>query len=204
MAAVSEWIAREYFEMLGFMVLQPSKYQVTARPKRPAEQFEFVISRTDSTPHKLPKDLRWENEDLYTIRRAIVSVRAWHSDRFTPSVLDGSPEIFKFAEEASMNAAQELLGDGPIARILCVPGLPASDSTEEKSLWRLKDGGIDGVILFRNMLKLLIEYVEPSANYEKSDMLQILRLLKHYDLLREDQLELFRDRGPSQEGAFIG
>ena len=200
MAVVSEWIAREYFEMLGFLVVQPTKYQVTARSKRPVEQFDFAICRTDSTPHKLPKGLQWTNEDLFNIRRAVVSVRGWHSDRFTPSVLDSSPEIFHFAAEESMNAATELLGEGPTARILCVPGLPKSKTTEENALWQLREGGIDGVLVFRSMLKLLIEYVEPSANYEKSDLLQLLRLLKHYDLLREDQLELFRDRGPQQDG----
>ena len=103
-----------------------------------------------------------------------------------------------------MKAAYELLGEGPTARILCVPGLPKSRTTEENALWQLKEGGIDGVLQFRSMLKLLIEYVEPSANYEKSDLLQLLRLLKHYDLLREDQLELFRDRGGASEGATTG
>jgi hypothetical protein len=33
--------------------------------------------------------------------------------------------------------------------------------------------------------------VDVSKNYEKSDLLQILRILKTYDLLKEAQLDLF-------------
>ena len=41
------------------------------------------------------------------------------------------------------------------------------------------------------MLLELLEGVDTNKNYEKSDLLQILRILKNYDLLKAPQLELF-------------
>jgi len=54
----------------------------------------------------------------------------------------------------------------------------------------LRAKGVDGVISFRSILQELIASVHTNRNYQKSDLLQILRLLKNYDLLKEPQLEL--------------
>jgi hypothetical protein len=42
------------------------------------------------------------------------------------------------------------------------------------------------------MLADLIEQIEINRNYQKSDLLQIIRILKNYDFFREPQLELFK------------
>jgi len=41
------------------------------------------------------------------------------------------------------------------------------------------------------MLADLIGEVEVNRNYQKSDLLQTIRILKNYDFFREPQLELF-------------
>ena len=41
------------------------------------------------------------------------------------------------------------------------------------------------------MLSDLIEHIEVNRNYQKSDLLQIIRILKNYDLFAPPQLELF-------------
>jgi hypothetical protein len=56
----------------------------------------------------------------------------------------------------------------------------------------LKEKGVDGVISFRSMLLDLIEKVELNRNYGKSDTLQLIRILKTYDLLQDPQLDLLR------------
>jgi len=38
----------------------------------------------------------------------------------------------------------------------------------------------------------LIEQIEVNRNYQKSDLLQVIRILKNYDFFREPQLELFK------------
>jgi hypothetical protein len=59
----------------------------------------------------------------------------------------------------------------------------------------LKQHGVDGVFFFRNILSELIARIEKNKNYQKSELLQLLRILKTYDLLRDPQLELFSRRG---------
>ena len=58
----------------------------------------------------------------------------------------------------------------------------------------LRSRGIDAVIPFRVMLDALVNGIEVNRNYQKSDLLQIIRILKNYDFIREPQLELFKSR----------
>jgi hypothetical protein len=58
----------------------------------------------------------------------------------------------------------------------------------------LKEHGIDGIISFRSMLLDIIERVEINKSYGKSDTLQVIRILKNYDLLKDAQLDLLSDR----------
>ena len=40
------------------------------------------------------------------------------------------------------------------------------------------------------MLQDLIERIDANRSYRKSDTLQVIRILKHYDLLKDAQLDL--------------
>ena len=58
----------------------------------------------------------------------------------------------------------------------------------------LQAQGIDAVIPFRTMLADLVEHIEVNRNYQKSDLLQVIRILKNYDFFKEPQLELFKSK----------
>ena len=73
-----------------------------------------------------------------------------------------------------------------------MPALPQSAEAREQSVGVLRDKGIDAVIPFQTMLGDLIARIETNRNYQKSDLLQILRILKNYKFFREPQLELFK------------
>jgi DNA-binding transcriptional ArsR family regulator len=193
MAAVSETMAREYLESLGFLVRQPTKYQVTARAKRADEEPDLIAVNPQATGAS-PRPGLWTSAELRRVRRAVVSVRGWHTERITPAVLDLSPEIFRLADPGVMRAAEQWLGPGPIARVLCLPALPSAAPTREEVLRRLREGGVEGVVPFRTMLCELTARVDANANYEKSDLLQVMRILKKYGLLHDAQLDLFPRR----------
>jgi hypothetical protein len=191
---MNEQIVRDYFEMLGFFVIQPGKYQVAARKKTAVEEIDLLICRPDAPSADLPEAGLWGSKELHGVGRALVSVRGWHTDRFSPAVLDKSPELFRFAEEDVLKKAGVYLGDGPLAKILCISDLPASQNLRKKALDTLKERGIDGIVLFRHILQELAADIDVKHNYEKSDVLQMLRILKNYELLREPQMELFARR----------
>jgi hypothetical protein len=50
------------------------------------------------------------------------------------------------------------------------------------------------------MLADLVSQTQVNRNYQQSDLLQIIRILKNYDFLREPQLELFKPR-PKRKAA---
>lgn len=191
MSAVNEWVVREYFELMGFLVSQPRKYAVSARQKKPDEEVDLVVMNPNVKDHELPDHLVWTSRDLKHVARAVVGIRGWHTDRFYASTFEQTPDILRFAEPASIGFATRSLGSGDMARILCLPKLPASGALKKKTIDALRAKGINGVFSFRTILSELILRVDAKRNYEKSDLLQIIRLLKNYELVRDSQLELF-------------
>lgn len=201
MAAVNEWVVREYFETLGYLVSQPRKYVVPGRQKKAEEEVDLVVFNPRVKEHSIPDDMVWSSAELEGVARAVIGVRGWHTERFYVSTFEQTPEILRFAEDESVQFAEKFLGAGPMAKILCLPKLPASGDLKTRTIKALKDKGIDGVISFGTMLAELIRRVEVNRNYEKSDLLQVIRILKSYDLLKDPQLEFFgrkqRRRKPS-------
>ena len=192
MSAVSEWIVREYFESLGFLVRQPTKYQVSARSKLAEEEIDLLAVNPNPAEYKKQEGILWGANELRGVARAVIGVRGWHTERFSPAVIELSPEIFRFAEESTVKHIAQDLGQGPVTKILCLPELPSAGPMRTQAMALFRDKGIDGVILFRTMLLELADRIDVNKNYEKSDVMQILRILKNYDLLKDAQLELFK------------
>lgn len=202
MSAVNEWIAREYFEQLGYLVTQPCKYVSTGRNKRVEEDLDLLIMHPQVTAHVLPGHMVWSSEDLETVGRAVVGVRGGHSERFYAGTYEQTPEILKYAERSARLAAASRLGGEPLAVVLCIPELPATDDLRDKTLTGLRERGVDGVITFHTMLLELVSAIRVNRNYEKSDLMQILRILKAYGLVKDPQLDFFEKR--SRKGAGKG
>jgi len=193
MAAVSEIIVREFFELNGFFVRQQRKYIAIAR--RDDDEIDFLIwnSRYNGDAGTLPFVL--STLDLTGISRAVVVVKGWHTETFSPGVLANAPEIFRFVDAPVFHqAARAFREDGPLVKILVVPALPQNESARAASIDLLRAKGVDAVIPFRTMLTDLIGQTEVNRNYQKSDLLQIIRILKNYDFFPEPQLELFKPK----------
>jgi hypothetical protein len=188
MSAVDETIVREYFEAHGFLVCQRRKYVVQTRQKSADEEINLVVLNPRATAGEL--DFELSSDSLKHIARAVVAVKGWHTEVFAPGVLAHQPKIFGFVEKHAIVEAQQLAGGEGLTKILIVPGLPRDAKTRQRSVELLKSKGVDGVISFRSILQELIAGVHTNRNYQKSDLLQILRLLKNYNLLKEPQLEL--------------
>ncbi|WP_414661978.1 hypothetical protein [Horticoccus sp. 23ND18S-11] len=202
MSAIDEGIVREYFEQNGFLVRQARKYQVQSRRKIAEEEIDlFVLNPTWQRGARKPDFFLFSSELPY-VQKAIVAVKGWHSGVFTPTMLKSTPEIFRFLEENVLKEASRLFpvdpadeaGGAPL-RILVLPSLPTAEPFRSQSVELLKARGVDAIISFRAMLLDLLDKVEINQNYTKSDTLQVMRILKNYDLLKETQLDLLSERG---------
>jgi hypothetical protein len=194
MPAVSEAIVREYFESHEFLVRQHRKYISQARREEDDDIDFFVLNPHPQTPAgELPFVLG--SADLRFIERAIVVVKGWHTETFSSAVLAHAPEIFRFVEPRVFQQAARVFGkNGAPLKILVVPALPQAAEAREESIALLRSKGIDAVIPFRTMLADLVSQTQVNRNYQKSDLLQIIRILKNYDFMREPQLELFKTK----------
>jgi hypothetical protein len=199
-SAVNETIVREYFEGLGFLVNLLRKHGVPARPKTAEEEIDLLVVNPRAGENRLPDRLVWTAADLKTVARAVVAVRGWHTERFYPSTFEQQADILKFVEAEPLRFARKTLGSGPLAKVLCLPRFAQSPDLRNKALEALKARGVDGVITFETILAELVARVDVSRNYERSDTLQLLRILKCYDLFRDSQLELFSGRRRARTG----
>lgn len=204
MSGFDENIVREYFELNGFFVRQLRKYQVQSRKKRVDEEIDLVVYNPDASMEAGETGFQLFSADMLKVRRAIVVVKAWHSSRFTPAMLKSSSRIFDFLKKDVLHRAEQYFSfdEGNVDRqlisesaafkkILVVPGLPTSDPQRSESIALLQERGVDGIITFSTILENLLRNVEANHSYQKSELLQLLRILKIYDMVKEPQMNLF-------------
>ena len=126
MSAVSETIVREYFELHAFLVRQHRKY--IAQTRREDDDIDFFVLNPQPQKRDAEMPFVLSPPDLQFIARAIVVVKGWHTETFSPSLLANAPEIFRFVEPATFQQAARAFGaDGPLLKILVVPALPAGE-----------------------------------------------------------------------------
>ena len=173
---------------------------------RPATVFGFLAPRADQELaavawlREKPAD-RWvlaqklSLETCFLIERAIVVVKGWHTETFSSARLASTPEIFRFVGTKVFQQAAKVFGEnGAPLKILVVPALPQDAQARDESIALLRAKGVDAIIPFRTMLADLVAQTEANRNYQKSDLLQTIRILKNYDFFKEPQLELFKPR----------
>lgn len=199
MSAIDEGIVREYFEQNGFLVRQARKYQVSARRKAAEEEIDLIVFNPAWQRGARKPDFFLFSSELPYVHKAIVAVKGWHTGVFTPAMLKSSPEIFNFLQQNVLKEAARFFppvagddpdGGGPPTKILVLPSLPTAEPFRSQSVELLKEHGVDAIISFRAMLLDLLDKVEINQNYSKSDTLQVMRILKNYDLVKDTQLDL--------------
>jgi hypothetical protein len=192
MSAVSETIVREYFELHEFLVRQHRKYTGQTR-REDEDDIDFFVLNPHPQVHQGALPFVLGSPELPFIERAVVVVRGWHTETFSTSRLESSPTMFRFVEPKVFQQAARAFGkDGTPLKILVVPALPQAATARAESIALLRAKGIDAVIPFGTMLADLVSETEVNRNYQKSDLLQIIRILKNYDFFREPQMELFK------------
>lgn len=187
MSEINTQLVREYFELSRFSVL--THWRHADERGRGSESgsllfVEQVRSEGSDTPPFLLQD-----SSVTAIHRAVVEVRAWHADKFYPSVIESSPILAHVASDEVSGLARDIFGGRNFSTVLVVSELPASSGPRGRSLELLRGLGIGHILEFATLLAALATRLRRDGNYAPSQTLQTLRLLKRYDLLRRQQLE---------------
>ncbi|MDP4610599.1 MAG: hypothetical protein NWT02_05380 [Opitutales bacterium] len=204
MAGFDENIVREYFELNGFFVRQLRKHALPSRKKSAEEANELVVYHPQTADGSSPAGFQLFSSDMSQMRGALVAIKGWHHSRFTPAILKSSPKLLDFIKKEvvakmdlhfQVEADEEAEAEGQdyagFLKILILPGFPKSEAHREECTELLKAAGVDGVIVFSTILENLLRHVEVNHSYQKSDVLQMLRVLKINDMIREPQMTLF-------------
>ena len=195
MSAVSETITREYFELHEFLVRQHRKYVGPNRRQTEEDDIDFFVVNPHPKPRAGALPFVLTSDDLDFVERAIVVVKGWHTETFSSARLASTPEIFRFVEAKIFQQAARVFGENSTPlKILVVPALPQLAAARDESIALLRSKGVDAIIPFRTMLNDLVTRTESNRNYQKSDLLQTIRILKNYDFFKEPQMELFKSR----------
>lgn len=193
MSGVNETLIREFFEARGFLVHQQRKFVAPGLHDDDEIDFFALNPRRASPPSALPAVL--DAADVDELSAVVVAVKGWHSETFSVALLAQEPEVARFTDPVQVERSARAFGfQGPVSRVLVVPSLPQVKAARDEAVTALRNRGVDAILPFRVVLADLIQHTEVNRNYAKSDVLQILRILKNYDLLKEPSLELFRPR----------
>ena len=70
--------------------------------------------------------LLWAWMPLVIAVLAVVGVRGWHSERISAVMIEKDPDLLRFVEPDALRVAASRVGADTVARILCIPQLPAT------------------------------------------------------------------------------
>ena len=192
MAGINTEIVREYFELKGFFVRVLKKSVLTGSERDDISTIDMACwnsSHPEKSDSKLPFVLN--STDALKISKAIVIIRGWHTEIFSPSVVAAFFQGFQFSELDSSRVSRELFNEKDFSRILVIPLLPQNPELRNRSIDLLKEKNVTHVLEFKTVLSELIDEAQINRNYQESEILQMLRILKRYDCLKGKQLELF-------------
>ena len=189
MSDINVQLVRDYFELNAFHAMTFWQHdQVRSRTLEHGLQL-FVENTAAPVPVRSLECVLRPNE-VTGIDRAIVEVRAWHADRFYASVIESNPVLFDVAGDEARTRARQVFGGAPYKTILVISELSPSPEPRQRAISLLQQGGIDHVIEFTTLLHDILNKISAYVSYSPSQTLQTLRLLKRYDFIRRQQLEL--------------
>jgi hypothetical protein len=177
---LNEEVARLFFEAHGFLVRTNIPYRLGKGS--PDSDIDLAIENT-RRPTRNPKGPVLTVEGVQQVQRAVVEVKGYHTERFTPSLLE--KRMFRFATPRATAAAREFFAGKPFKRIFILSRLAATDEARERAVRQMQRYGVDYVIEFKTILDSLIEWVQPEPDYD-SDFLQAIRIVKNYGYFRAE------------------
>ena len=189
MSDLNMQLVREFFELNLFYVLPHWQFDEELRDVESAGSLLFVEQPKPAAA--LEPECLLRPGDVQSIQRAVVEVRAWHADRMYTSVIESNPVFTRVASEQTRTIAENVFNSTDYKIVLVVSEFSASQQRRQKAVKMLQKNGIDHVIECPTLLADMLRLISAQNNYAPSHTLQTMRLLKRYNFIRLQQMELF-------------
>jgi hypothetical protein len=201
MAETNMRVVREFLEANNFTVITNRKFQIQKAEPPGRYSIDLLGRNMDCREPDTELPMRLQADQIRNIPNLIVDVKGWHSHRFSPTTVSSMRELYYFVSPEALEFARSAFGDAPFKSVLVISEAPVAESARSQMEEVLKKNGIDHFLEFPTILSYLIAHVEVSVNYTGSDILQLLRFLKRYGLVRGLQFELPFKRKPGGQGS---
>lgn len=198
MQSIDEAVVSEYLEQNGFLirVLRKSRLQ----SKRAMEEGLDLYARNMvfAAGGREPNFMLFSSELKY-MESAIICVRGWLSDKAALASMTGGADIVRYLETNVLKKVEKWFEvDKRVSfgtkrkpmNVLVAPVFPTQEPYRSQCVELLKSRGVDGILSFKSMLLDLIDRVDTKQVYEKSQLMQLLRTLKTFDLVKDSQMNL--------------
>ncbi|ABE51299.1 hypothetical protein [Methanococcoides burtonii] len=172
----NEEIVRQFFEKNDFLVKTNLKYPVI----RGDSDIDLMVLNLNPDSMNPPSNFVLSVKDLKGIEKAAIEVKGWHTERFTPSLIKNFPRILNFVSENAQDTAKLFFKTTQFKNIIVLSKLPATEKSRNQTIQFLKENGVDHVIEFKAIIEFIVKEVEMNKDYEYSEFLQTVRLLKVY------------------------
>ncbi|MCD6288594.1 MAG: hypothetical protein J7M12_05715 [Candidatus Hydrogenedentes bacterium] len=189
MSDVNLQLVREYLELNQFTVLTRRKYRLTKREVSGDENIVLMAMNLAPVNTDRPLPITLGPGDITAIRRAAIDVKGWHTDIFSSTIFEIRPNVFGFVSPTAIEYAEEVFGTSDFARILVISELPAVADARAKAESVASERGVDHLLEFPTMLRGILGMIRTNNNYTESDLLQLMRIMKRYRLVKDTQLE---------------
>lgn len=197
MADTNTSVVREFLEACNFTVMTNRKFHLQKADPPGRYSIDIIAKNLAYTEPESPLPTKLQANHMQFIPNAILDVKGWHTQRFSPSLIGTKPDLFHFVSPEPLEFAKNVFGGAPFKSIMVISEVVTTEQAWPKMEEMFRENGVDHVLEFPAILRFLLSHVEITANYVESDILQLLRLLKRYGLVKDVQLDLPFKRKPS-------
>lgn len=209
MAWVEEQLVREYFEINGFRVGAIRARETVGRRRKGHPDYHLEILRSDVTSEGTAGFQLFTSE-VGRISWARVRIEGWDAAGFTVRMLRNGKQLVEHLRKSVLKGveppeAEEAAGAESTGgrtgecfrRIWVLPGLPSTDPYREEAVGLLRERGVDHALTFRTILDNVSQNVDTTVGYERSPFLELIRLMKLFEMVSPPQMDLFQRGGLS-------
>lgn len=194
---MDELIAKEYLELNGFVTMPMRKGRPQSKRLQRDDGIDLYARNLRFVEGgRAPSFLLFSSE-LKNLRSALICVRGWHGEKAALASMTNGADMLKYIESNVLKRIEKWfefehwreLGESRFPKkILVAPAFPTQEVYRARIVSALKERGVDGILSFKSMLLDIIDRADTRQVYPGSDLLQLIRTLKTFDLVKDSQM----------------